>query len=242
MIKKITNLEKFGNSHISILFPGNAIDQNDTGIGSIGRIDQANIGGGTTIKMHPHINDEILSYFRIGNVIHTDSANNTETISRKKLMLMKAGKVFYHEEQILDKLEGLQIFIRPKTKNYNPEVIFHELENENSVNQWRLLASSNTKTKIQFTSETEIYDIQIDNNEIYKTPISELENAILILYVFQGQIAVENDLTLTKGECIIFDEKQLSFNTNSTAELVFFVTNKNQECFKEGMFSGNQKQ
>lgn len=242
MIRKVTNAEKFGNSHISILFPGNAINNNDTGIGSIGRIDQANIGGGTTIKMHPHVNDEILSYFRIGNVIHTDSANNTETISRKKLMLMKAGKVFYHEEQMLDKLEGLQIFIRPQTKDYNPEVIFHDLENENSVNQWRLLASNNTKTKIQFTSETEIYDIQIDNNEIYKTPISELENSTSILYVFQGEISVENDLTLTKGECIIFDEKQVSLSTNSTAELVLFVTNRNQECFKEGMFSGNQKQ
>lgn len=242
MIRKVTNAEKFGNSHISILFPGNAIDNNDTGIGSIGRIDQANIGGGTIIKMHPHVNDEILSYFRIGNVIHTDSANNTETISRKKLMLMKAGKVFYHEEQMLDKLEGLQIFIRPQTKDYNPEVVFHDLENENSVNQWRLLASNNTKTKIQFTSETEIYDIQIDNNEIYKTPISQLENSTSILYVFQGEISVENDLTLTKGECIIFDEKQVSLHTNSTAELVLFVTNKNQECFKEGMFSGNQKQ
>ncbi len=40
---------------------------------------------------------------------------------------------------------------------------------------------------------------------------------------------------------IIFDENQISFNTNSTAELVLFVTNKNQVCFKDGMFSGNQK-
>lgn len=242
MIRKVTNAEKLGNSHISILFPGNVIDSNDTGIGSIGRIDQANIDGGTTIKMHPHVNDEILSYFRIGNVIHTDSANNTETISRKRLMLMKAGKVFYHEEQMLDKLEGLQIFIRPQTKDYNPEVVFHDLEHENSVNDWRFLASNNSKTAIQFTSETEIYDIQIDNNETYKTPVSTLENAMAILYVFQGEISVENDLTLTKGESILFDEKQVSFKTNSTAELVLFVTNKNQECFKAGMFSGNQKQ
>lgn len=87
---------------------------------------------------------------------------------------------------MLDKLEGLQIFIRPQTKDYIPKVIFHELENENSVKEWRLLASNNSKTEIQFTSETEIYDIQIDNHEIYKTPVTALENAILILYVFQG--------------------------------------------------------
>lgn len=241
MIRKVTNSEKHGNDHISILFPGNAIDHSDTGIGSIGRIDQARILGGTTIKMYPHINDEILSYFRIGHVMHTDSEQNSEVISRKKLMLMKAGKLFYHQEHMLDQLEGLQIFIRPQTKDYTPEVIFYDLENENSLNTWRFLASNNAKTKIQFTSETEIYDIQIDNNEIYKIPVSELKNTTSILYVFHGSIIVNNEFSLIKGECIIFDENQISFNTNSTAELVLFVTNKNQVCFKDGMFSGNQK-
>lgn len=94
MIRKVTNAEKFGNSHISILITGNAIDNNDTGIGSNGRTDQATVGGGTTIKMHPHVNDEILSYFRIGKVIHTDTANNSETISRKKINANESRKSF----------------------------------------------------------------------------------------------------------------------------------------------------
>jgi len=54
--------------------------------------------------MHPYINDDILSYFRIGKVKNTDSAGFTELISRSKLMLMKSGKVFYHEENILERL------------------------------------------------------------------------------------------------------------------------------------------
>lgn len=240
MIKKISNSEKYGNSHISILYPGTLLEINDTGIGSIGRIDQANINGGTTIKMHPHVNDEILSYFRTGNVIHTDSSGTTEKITRKKLMLMKAGKVFYHEEQIIDKLEGLQIFIRPQTKDYTPEVIFYDLPNEDSINTWRHIASNKATAPLQFTSETDIYDIQINDTKYYKTPIAELENHVSILYVFQGSIITDNGILLTKGECIIFDEKYLSIKTADTAELVLFVTNKNQDCFKEGMFSGNQ--
>jgi quercetin 2,3-dioxygenase len=115
LIIKITIAEKFGNSHIAILFPDNAYDQIEKGIRSNRRIDQTTISGGTNIKMNQQVNDEIMTYFRIGNVIHTDSANHTETISRKKLMLMKAGKVFYHEELMIDKLEGLQIFIHPQT-------------------------------------------------------------------------------------------------------------------------------
>jgi quercetin 2,3-dioxygenase len=240
MIKKVTNSEKFGNSHISILFPGKALGNVDTGIGSLGRIDQANIGSRTTIKMHPHVNDEILSYFRTGRVIHTDSSTKTETITRKRLMLMKAGKIFYHEEQIIDRLEGLQIFIRPQTKDYDPEVLFYELENADSVNVWRLLASNEAKAPLRFTSETEIYDIQINNPETYQTPKSLLANQAAILYVFQGNVRINDELSLTKGECIVFEHEQISFNTTSEAELVLFVTNKNQACFKGGMFSGNQ--
>lgn len=74
MIKKIENDKKVGNAHIKILYPGSVIENStDSGLGSIGRIDHANIGGNVTIKMHPHINDDILSYFRSGHAVHTDS-------------------------------------------------------------------------------------------------------------------------------------------------------------------------
>jgi len=152
MIKKISNSEKKGNSHISVLYPGNSLKINDSGVGSIGRIDQANINGGTTIKMHPHINDEILSYFRTGNVEHLDSGGNRAIITRKKLMLMKSGKAFHHEEKIENKLEGLQIFIRPKTADYEPKVLFYDLENEDSINNWRILASYISSKNPHFNS------------------------------------------------------------------------------------------
>lgn len=240
MIHKIDLSQKYGNSHISILYPGQSLGINDSGIGSIGRIDQADIQDGTTIKMHPHSNDEILSYFRIGNVIHTDSAGTTETISRKKLMLMKAGKVFYHEEKILERLEGLQIFIRPMTADYEPQVLFDDLETDDSINTWRLLASNKQNTKLIFTSETEIFDITINDNQIFDLPKIQLENGMFVLYVFQGSLIVNDTLKLSKGECVISDETNVTFKTDTGAEVVLFVTNKEQKCFKNGMFSGNK--
>lgn len=240
MIQKIDLSQKIGNSHISILYPGQLLDINDSGIGSIGRIDQANIQGGITIKMHPHINDEILSYFRVGKAIHTDSAGITETVSRKKLMLMKAGKVFYHEEKIIDRLEGLQIFIRPMTADYEPQVLFRDLDNEDSINTWRLLASNRTNEKLNFTSETAIFDITITDNRNFSLPVTEVKNPIFIIYTFQGSLKVNDSILLNKGECVIFDETIIHFSTNSKAEVVLFVTNKNQDCFKQGMFSGNK--
>jgi redox-sensitive bicupin YhaK (pirin superfamily) len=240
MIQKIDLSQKYGNSHISILYPGQSFGINDSGIGSIGRIDQADIQGGTTIKMHPHINDEILSYFRVGKVIHTDSAGITETISRKKLMLMKSGNVFHHEEKIIERLEGLQIFIRPMTADYEPEILFLDLESEDSINIWRLLASNSKNTKLNFTSETEVFDITITESKSFSLPQTDIKNAIFILYTFQGNMKVNDSILLSKGECVIFDETNINFSTNSKAEVVLFVTNKNQDCFKQGMFSGNK--
>jgi redox-sensitive bicupin YhaK (pirin superfamily) len=117
MITKIGIKEKFSKQHggfgIDILYPGR-IDQNadDTGIGTIGRIDQAKVMPGTLIPMHPHRDDEILTYLRSGMVKHLDSEGITEIISSSKLMMMNAGSRFYHEELVLEEggvLEGLQI-------------------------------------------------------------------------------------------------------------------------------------
>ena len=108
MIHKHGIDKKIKSQKISSLFPGCGISSEDTGLGTIGKIDHARIPSGITIKMHPHINDDILSYFRTGVSKHMDSENISAEISRKRLMLMQAGSIFYHEERILEPLEGLR--------------------------------------------------------------------------------------------------------------------------------------
>jgi redox-sensitive bicupin YhaK (pirin superfamily) len=152
---------------------------------------------------------------------------------------MKAGKVFFHEENIINELEGLQIFIRPRIADYEPSVIFRDLNPEDSLDKWRLLASNKLNEPLQFSSETEIYDITVNKNRFFELPDTQLENAIFILYDFQGSITVNNAIQLSKGECVVSDQRNIFFSTKSTAEIVLFVTNKEQTCYKQGMFSGN---
>lgn len=241
MIHKIGNDKKVGNSHIKILYPGVAVENsNDSGIGSIGRIDHANISNATTIKMHPHVNDDILSYFRTGYAIHTDSEGFQATISRNKLMLMKAGKLFYHEETMPEPLEGLQIFIRPKSKDLEPQVIFKDLDHTDSIDNWRLLASPTTETTLQFSSETWIYDTKIavgSTVAIPELPKSELTG---LLYVFQGQVKLNNEITLLKGESVLFKNEFIDITTLEESELVLFCTDENGEFYDGGMYSGNK--
>lgn len=96
MIEKIGNDRKVGNSHIKILYPGSIIENsNDSGVASIGRIDHANISGATTIKMHPHINDDILSYFRAGYAVHTDSEGFQAIVSKKQADVDESRKTLF---------------------------------------------------------------------------------------------------------------------------------------------------
>lgn len=242
MLKKIDNSKKMGNDHISILYPGMELTDNDTGYYTIGRIDQAHIKGATTIKMHPHVNDDILSYFRIGKVKHTDSEGFSEYITPNRLMLMKAGNLFYHEETMLEELEGLQIFIRPGKKDAKPEVIFEELDTVNSINHWRLIASPDfNKTKLQLSSATWIYDIQITSERIFMLPEELSSEFAYLLYVFQGNAIVNNEINLDKGECLFIKDENIKFSTLDNAELVLFVTDTLSSYYDGGMFSGNKR-
>lgn len=225
------------------MFPGRELNQSDTGLGTLGRIDHANFAAGTLVPMHPHINDEILTYLRSGKVKHTDSEGFSEYIEPTRLMLMKAGSSFFHEEKILDNsdpLTALQIFIRPKEKDLKPEVIFYEIDSKYSENKWRLIASPTTTTPPQFSSKTWIYDIKIDNNKILGLPELPLPNPTCLLYAFNGHIKVNNEIELSDGDSMIVKNEEVTFLAIGSAEFVLFVTDERSSFYDGGVYSGNQ--
>ena len=244
MIKKIenhhkTNFEK-GGFKIKVLFPGKQLENNDTGLGTIGRIDHANLNSETLVSMHPHSNDEILTYLRSGKMKHKDSEGVVEEVSNNKLMLMNAGKLFYHEELCLEEAEGLQIFIRPEEKDLQPNVQFHDLSEIHSVNTWRLIAGDDKAAPMHIRSETLIYDMRLDAEK--DTILPELQNNVstILLYVFHGEVTVNEDISLSKGESIIIKNGKIKFKALQTTDLVLFVTDENSKYFEDGMYSGNK--
>ncbi len=154
---------------------------------------------------------------------------------------MKAGKLFYHEEAIEEDMEGLQIFIRPKEKDSEPEVIFKELDMQDSVNQWRLIASPDSLTKIQLSSDTWIYDMKITPGGNFSLPEDPRKNFSYLLYVFQGVVTVNNEIVMEKGESLFIEDENVHFITDKEAEIVLFVTDKQAAYYNDGMYSGNRR-
>jgi redox-sensitive bicupin YhaK (pirin superfamily) len=247
MLTKIDNTIKYGKQHggfgIEILYPGLILPQlNDTGFSTIGRIDQARITPGTLIPMHPHKNDEILTYLRSGKVKHLDSEGYADIISNKKLMMMNAGASYYHEELVLQEegiLEGLQIFIRPETAGLQPQVHFHQLTETYSNNRWRKIAGRGNDYPLQIRSNTWLMDMRLEKGQETFLPAPPTENNAFLFYVFSGSIKVNENITLASGESVLTEGENPLFTGLEDSDVVLFIVQTNAVYFDGGMYSGN---
>ncbi|AWA31413.1 pimeloyl-CoA dehydrogenase [Flavobacterium magnum] len=247
MITKIDNTIKYGKQHggfgIQILYPGLIRPQlHDTGFSTIGRIDHAYITPGTVIPMHPHKEDEILTYLRSGKVNHLDSEGHTAILSNQKLMMMNAGSKFSHEERVLEEggiLQGMQIFIRPEVSNLPPQVQFYDLPEIYSVNQWRKIAGSGADYPLQIRSSTWLLDLRLEAGKEIHLPQSPCENVVFLFYVFDGKVTIEDHLILNSGESALIEEDSPTFRATETTDIVLFSTKTDALHFDGGMYIGN---
>ncbi|MBW7674267.1 pirin family protein [Chryseobacterium chendengshani] len=246
MLTKIDNTIKYGKQHggfgIQILYPGLIRPElNDTGFSTIGRIDHARITPGTLIPMHPHRDDEIITYLRSGKVKHLDSEKQTDTISNRRLMVMNAGSNFYHEEKVLEEggvLKGLQIFIRPETSGLKPQVQFYELSQTYSSNFWRKIAGKDDNYPLQIRSNTWLMDLRLEKDEEITLPEAPSENCAFLFYVFSGNVSVNKTMSLITGESALVKNEKPVFRAVETTDIVLFITQTDAVHFDGGMYRG----
>lgn len=231
MITKIDNAMKYGKQHggfgIKILYPGLIRSElNDTGFSTIGRIDHARINPGTLIPVHPHKDDEILTYLRNGKVKHIDSEGYNDTVTNQRLMMMNAGANFYHEEKVLEEggvLEGLQIFIRPETAGLQPQVQFYQLSEIYSYNRWRKIAGKGGDFPLQIRSNTWLMDLRLEKDEEIVLPKAPSANAAFLFYVFEGKININGTMALHTGESMLIENENTTFRAVETSDIVLLI-------------------
>jgi quercetin 2,3-dioxygenase len=227
-----------GGFGIEILYPGLAEQGDDSGLGAIGRIDHAKVTAGTIIRMHPHRDDEILTYLRRGTVRHRDSAGHVEEISPTRLMLMNAGRRFEHEEEVLgEPLEALQIFLRPKAADLEPMVQFHDFSAARSEGAWRLIAGPQT-APLTVRGAAWVQDRHFPAGEGASLPPPLVAAAVRLVYLFAGRVRVD-DTSLDAGESLLVGQGDHRVEAETASDLVLFTTDPAAEIFRGGMFSGN---
>lgn len=212
----------------------------DQGLGPLGRFDHSTLEPGFLIGMHPHNNDEILSYMRIGSMLHKDSKGIAERIHGTYLMMMNAGSEIWHSEEAPaneDGVEMLQLFFRPEKDNLEPGVQFHELDNYLSQNEWRLIGGpENSNAPLKIRSAAWFLDQHL-NTEASRTP--KLNGLTGYLYVFEGSITLPAfEETLNKGDGMVVYEDEIELLKIKDADLVFFILDEQSVYSRSGAYSG----
>ncbi|MED4298527.1 pirin family protein [Priestia megaterium] len=211
-------------------------DRDDFAFGPLSRIDHAMVSEGVVVPMHEHVNDEILTYIWKGEVHHKDSVGITEVISSSKLMMMNAGRSFFHEESIpKGSVESLQIFIRPTSENLEPKVQFFDTNNNND--DWKLIAGPiESNAPLELRQNVVVYDVHGKKGDILEIP--QIKQLTPWLYIMDGKLKVGEHL-LEKGDAITGDEGELqNLELLEDTTLVLFLVDLNAEMTYEGNFSG----
>lgn len=225
---------------VEILYPGLTLTSDDSGIGPIGRIDRAQVQPGHLVSMHPHKDDEILTYIRGGEMLHRDTAGNKKRLDKTHFMMMNAGHSFQHEELMLGDrpVQALQIFLRPKASDLEPMVQFHDFREESRVDGWRLIVGPK-EAPLTVRSDVRVFDARISDGVELRLPAAEAGRNFL-LYVFSGKIALGNE-NISEGESLF----TASFDSHPTgleaSDVVLFSIDTKAEVYRGGMFSGNQR-
>ncbi|GJD99948.1 pirin family protein [Methylobacterium isbiliense] len=223
---------------LEILHPGVSLGLGDSGIGAIGRIDRAWARPGHVIGMHPHRDDEILTYLRAGRMLHRDTMGHEQEITASRLMLMNAGHTFQHEEEMLgpEPVEALQIFLRPRAAGLAPQVQFHDLDRVLSRNAWRLLAAPEG-APLTVRAQAWVEDAHLSAGSSLVLP-PRGPHVVRLLYAFKGEARIA-DVVIRDGESVHLGADTATVTATAEVDLVLFTTDPGAAVFRGGMFSGN---
>ncbi|MDK4717818.1 pirin family protein [Rhizobium sp. CNPSo 3968] len=225
---------------VQILYPGLTLTSDDTGIGPIGRIDRAQVQPGHLIGMHPHKDDEILTYIRGGEMLHRDTVGNETKLDKTHFMMMNAGHTFQHEELMISDrpVRALQIFLRPNAPDLEPMVQFHEFPEEDSVDRWRVIAGPSA-APLKVRSDVRVLDSHLTEGVQLRLPAEETGRNTL-LYVYRGKVAITGEV-ISEGESVFSTFAYDDLTAWSEADVLLFSMDPAAEVYRGGMFSGNQR-
>lgn len=224
---------------ITRIQPGDIKEGNsDFSFGPLSIIDHAVMKKGLTIKMHEHVNDEILSYVWHGTMHHKDSTGIEVPVTPGNLMMMNAGRSFWHEEKVKnDQVEMLQIFVRPHETDLEPNIQFHEKPVRN-LDWYLMVGPEESKAPLKVRQNVYILDAHPRRGEQLDIPVYPGYEPFL--YVLDGELAIGN-INVKKMEAVTDLEMVLPpLTALEDTTIVLFFVDMNAPVSMMGTISGKK--
>ena len=237
-MSKDAHLEPYkGMFSITRILPGRILepDGERPTFGPFSNIDHAFMSKGLTIKMHEHVDDEILSYVDKGISMHKDSAGYEVPIERGKLMVMNAGKSFWHEEKVPQEgVEMLQIFMRPEAPDLEPNIQFHEKPVDNE-DWYTMVGPEDSDAPMTMRQNAYIMDAHVRAGNTLEIP--NIPGLASFLYVMHGEIETGNEKAERFEAIADIDEGLPPLTAHKDATVVLFLVDLDAPMSTKGTIS-----
>lgn len=177
-------------------FPGfNVPGQTDHGFGPLAVVVESLLAPGTLIKFHEHVQDEIVSWVPHGVMRHDDRVGGQLVIDAGHLMVMNAGRSFWHEERTLEHdppLRMLQIFVRPRADDLDPNLQYGPLPDQRP-GQWRhVFGPEGSPAPFHVRNAVHCYDAALAVGAT--TTLPTREGWATYFYVFEGCVEANGQM------------------------------------------------
>lgn len=225
-----------GKFRICFNFPGRAVPgHDDHGYGPLATVVESFLDPGTHIAMHPHRNEEIISWVPNGVMRHSDRDGNDLVTAPSNLMVMNAGSGFWHAEETHDSdppLRMLQIFVRPHSLDLDPG-IQHEPLPDAAPNEWRLIfGPKGSEAPCFVRNRARCYDIDLDAGETVDLPTHE--NWHSYVYVFDGGIEIDGQHLDQIESAVSTNPKAHTVTATEQSTLVAFLVDPDAPVTRQG--------
>ena len=218
-------------------FPGRTLPgHDDHGYGPLSTVVESFMDPDTLIRMHPHRNEEIISWVPRGVMRHDDGDGNKLVTDSDHLMVMNAGREFWHEERTLaddPPLRMLQIFVRPHSLDLPPN-IQHEPIEQPVQNEWRyLFGPEESEAPLFVRNDVHFYDIHLQEGATVGLPTKPDWDTYF--YVFDGAVTVDGtQFDETESGLAVEGADSMSLTADADSLVVAFVINPDAPVTRQG--------
>ncbi len=227
-----------GSFRIRFNFPGrNHPTRDDHGYGPLSTVVESFMDPDTLIPMHQHRDEEIISWVPDGVMRHDDREDNQLVTDPEHLMIMNAGRGFWHEERTLPEdppLRMLQIFVRPHSLGLEPE-IQHEPIPDPVENRWRqLFGPEGSGAPLFVRNDVECHDVRIGEDAAVELPSKPGHDTYF--YVFEGTVSAEDQRfeSTESGLLVGGGNGNVTVTAQTDALLVAFVIDPDAPITRQG--------
>jgi quercetin 2,3-dioxygenase len=214
-------------------FPGyNVPGYGDHGYGPLSAIAESLLEPDTWIPPHEHANEDIISWVPHGVMRHNDRTVGELITDPNHLMVMNAGKGFWHEERTLaddPHLRMLQIFVGPHTLDLEPG-IQHGRLTPPIANEWRHLFGADAPFSVR--NNVHLYDIRLDEGVAADLPL--LAGWDTYFYAFTGAVEVGNTRFGEAESGLLREESGFAVEAKEDAMIVAFLIDPEAKVTRAG--------